>query len=109
MMKGYKKFIWILVTLLFFLFTVNSFEVCSSVGDSNYPTYVPKYPVRIDYYTNQPVTENRMSLLDAVEGQTTLDELRRKLQCVRHDGNIDGERGIFTLIDLMNMTQRLLK
>lgn len=81
----------------------SSEELRQRVEYSALPSSVPPYPTRQDYYSAEPVQPHRLALLDSTE-DITLDRFREKLQCLPYDGNIDGDRGIFTFIDLMNMT-----
>lgn len=92
--------------------TANVFP--TKVEESHHlPTHIPYYPVRKDTYTGEPVSRNQLPLIglsydtlilpdNTVQRRkrVTFEHLHKSLQCAPIEPELDGKRGIWSLLKL---------
>ena len=96
--------------------------------EQNFPTFIPKYLARRDYYSGQPLTRGRIELLGGLIGRFTyrmngtssstkrkvgkrvhLSEFKRMLQCAPYEPDLEGNRGSMNMLRLLPPSQFTVK
>lgn len=77
-----------------------------------YPKSIPFYPIRTDIYSEQPVSRNRIDLIQGDiliknndSQKITPAEFRKIMQCKKNDFNIDNS-GVINMIRAMKLTKK---
>lgn len=74
---------------------------------SYFPTDIPHYHIRRDTFTSEDVSHGRLEMIGGLDSSIRIDmsEFKRLLQCATHEPELDGDNGIFSLMQLAKPTK----
>lgn len=88
-----------------------------------FPESIPYYPVRKDIYTNEPVSRGRLHLInyphngrmippndsEQKKRMVKMADLQRNLQCASPEPELDGNRGVWSMIKMAPPTRESIE
>lgn len=126
------KFVVHSITLIFIVIAdpielYNQTVNCFDGFHEGYPRCIPPYPVRKDFYTNEPVRRGRLDLIGGIDDKSleanedgpeaqisapkriTLSEFKRALQCVPQEPGLTRITDQLSLLKLVPMTKMIIE
>lgn len=78
----------------------------SELTAPDFPEHIPRFDVRLDLITGEPVEGGRMSpTFRSASAKMELGAARRELQCAATEPDLDGNRGSLSLLQLLPPTK----